>query len=193
MNKKKTTNQERLIRVRGVISKALEKGPCNFSDLFDRVQEDLKALYPTAGEEQLRLRSYEILQGMVLPGLADKRGKVYSNPRHTRHTYHAHKAILTRTCDTTTHALLEFTSREKGALVALRAFKLGVQDWLQNTDEGKEAWTASGEDFNVGDLNSVNLKALQPFWKEHGVKNVRLRVNEDMHNPGCWTYDTVLG
>ena len=139
------------------------------------------------------MRSYEILQGMLIPGLADRKGKTYSLPKKLLVVYSTHKIFLTRSGESDTHAVLALKTQTSDVHEALMAFKLGVQDWLQNTDEGREAWTASGEDFNVGDLGSYNLKALQPFWKEHGVKSVRLGVNEDTRNPGCWTYDTVLG
>jgi len=74
-----------------------------------------------------------------------------------------------------------------------------VTEWVNTTEEGKEAWQSSSEDFNIGDL-SVHL-AGEDTWEEdalarclrnHGITWLEVECYSDTNGDVDWTYDTVL-
>ena len=79
---------------------------------------------------------------------------------------------------------------------ALQRLSRAVGQWIQNTDEGRRAWTESSEDFNVGDLaeylgrTGKATPALQRFLEKEGISRVKdLFV---LTNAGQESYDRVL-
>jgi len=65
--------------------KTLEAGPKTFVAIFDGACPALRAASPKIGEEIIRLRSYEVLQGLYMKGKVDKVDKHYALPKTKRH------------------------------------------------------------------------------------------------------------
>jgi hypothetical protein len=57
----------------------------------------------------------------------------------------------------------------------IRSLKAAVTDWVKETPEGKQAWEASSEDFNIGDYFCYGPEKLRPFLQRHGIVDLFLR------------------
>lgn len=67
-----------------------------------------------------------------------------------------------------------------------------VAAWIDNTQEGQEAWDDSGEDFNIGDLSGyINDHKLKAQLSLSGLFNLQVMANE-VEPLDTFTYDTVL-
>jgi hypothetical protein len=80
----------------------------------------------------------------------------------------------------------------------LAALKKALTKWQQTTDEGKEAWEESSEDFNVGDLSNYELRkgTLRKLLAERGINKLEIDIKSRSGGMGAsigaWSYDTVL-
>ena len=48
--------------------------------------------------------------------------------------------------------VVEITTDARTKGEAMQRLTRAIDQWIRNTDEGREAWAESSEDFNVGDL-----------------------------------------
>lgn len=92
--------------------------------------------------------------------------------------------------------VLELSTVAETKADALRRLSRAVGRWIQNTDEGRRAWTSSSEDFNVGDLaeslseSGKAIGSLQPFLEKEGIARVKdLFVLTDAEHE---SYDRIL-
>ena len=83
----------------------------------------------------------------------------------------------------TDHGICQFRA---GPGASLERLKRAVSSWIQETEEGKEAWEQSGNDLNIGDLVCCYQSGmLLPY----GIEALNVSVGEDV----VTTYDTILG
>lgn len=76
-----TSKNSKPDKIEELIIKALDKRPdMIFTDLYDDIEPAMRELFPTAGAETMRLRSYELLQKMAVRGKVNKNGKQYRLP-----------------------------------------------------------------------------------------------------------------
>ena len=76
----------------------LERNSYEFNDLFEAVHTKLRdRKAASGGEEMLRLRVYEKLQGLVAQGLVKKRGKKYSANRRALRAHSAETTVASLT------------------------------------------------------------------------------------------------
>lgn len=92
--------------------------------------------------------------------------------------------------------VIEITTVAETKEDALQRLSRAVGQWIQNTNEGRRAWTGSSEDFNVGELAEYLSRtgkakpALQRFFEKQGISRVKdLFV---LTNAGQENYDRVL-
>jgi hypothetical protein len=78
----------------------------------------------------------------------------------------------------------------------LQHLSKGLTAWVQETDEGKDAWDNSSSSFNISDLlacvdqNGTPIESLRPYLEKEGilrVKNLFLVTDTDQVN-----YDRIL-
>ena len=100
---------------------------------------------------------------------------------------------FTRQSESLEHLLVvEFThetsldTKEK----VLEALKNGLNKWMEKTKEGAQEWDCSGEEFNIGDLMTINEESYAPFLNEEGIGEIKLvyELNQDE----IVSYDKVL-
>lgn len=71
-----------------------------------------------------------------------------------------------------------------------------VGQWIGNTQEGREAWAESSEDFNIGDLaghlngNGKAVPSLQRYLEQEGIS--RLKDLFVLTNSEQESYDRIL-
>lgn len=80
--------------------------------------------------------------------------------------------------------------KEKHFLEQLRK---AITEWVKTTKDGKEAWEASSEDFNVGDLvdHTMCESFLDILQGKYGIRDLHI-VTNSQDDAGNWHYDTVL-
>ena len=92
--------------------------------------------------------------------------------------------------------VIEMTTVAETKENALQHLSKAISRWIQNTNEGRRAWTESSEDFNVGDLAEYLSRTgkatlgLQRFLEKEGVSRVKdlfVLTNAEREN-----YDRVL-
>lgn len=77
---------------------------------------------------------------------------------------------------------------QKSFFQALRA---AVTQWVIETEEGKEQWKSSCEDFNFGDLSlNCDQPSLQKMLEQHGI--VDLSIRQFSANATTMNYDTII-
>lgn len=75
--------------------------------------------------------------------------------------------------------VLELSTVAESKTDALRRLSRAVGQWIQTTNEGRQAWASSSEDFNVGDLAEFLSKSgkaigpLQSFLEKEGIARVK--------------------
>jgi len=76
----------------------------------------------------------------------------------------------------------------------LRAFKDGLTEWMEETEEGRKAREYSCDDFNIGDFsNYFNRGESHLYLERHGIHNVDVEIHSaEQEASRAWTYDTVL-
>lgn len=73
----------------------------------------------------------------------------------------------------------------------LRRLKRAVTNWMLTTDEGKDAWDHSSEDFNVGDLSlCVGIPKLTACLEGEGIFGLKIQTHTG--SLGEWSFDTIL-
>lgn len=73
------------------------------------------------------------------------------------------------------------------------AIQIAVSDWINNTDEGKDAYEESCQDMNVGDLSRyLDDDYLQAALKERGVEYLKLVVQPGSPGDIHWTFDSYV-
>jgi hypothetical protein len=82
-------------------------------------------------------------------------------------------------------ALRKFPDKE----AVVRALTSAVTDWIIETDEGKEEWEDSSEDFNIGDLDTAMTEKLPPFLMRHGIQYIEIDMMSGLDEQN---YDRVL-
>lgn len=92
---------------------------------------------------------------------------------------------------------------EKGFFAAITR---ALTKWVKETESGKNAWQASGEDFNIGDLvNEVGSKIgeqvldddsdereLWRYFADEGLHHIEIDIAGDEGVAQHYTYDSVL-
>lgn len=56
----------------------------------------------------------------------------------------------------------------------LAALMRAITKWVKNTEEGREAWTDSCRDFNVGDLAMIASDTLKAHLAEEGIEEMEI-------------------
>jgi len=75
----------------------------------------------------------------------------------------------------------------------LKRFVEAVTAWVRNTQEGKEAYDQSDQDYNVGDLaNDIDQPSLAPYLEAHGLLDLEIDIYSDDDFQNNWTSDTHL-
>ena len=75
----------------------------------------------------------------------------------------------------------------------LDAVRDSVTEWVATTKEGKEAWEASSEDFNIGDLANEDISPISKMIrKKHGYRIVSIEAHSTDAVPSDWTFDSIL-
>ncbi len=115
-----------------------------------------------------------------------------------RHTVNKIQVCFIRMDGSRVDALrvIEITTVAETKEDALQRLSRAVGQWIQNTNEGRRAWTESSEDFNVGDLAEYLSRSgkatpnLQQFLQKEGISRVKdLFV---LTNAGHERYDRIL-
>jgi len=72
--------------------------------------------------------------------------------------------------------------------------KTALTNWFHTTSEGKAAWEASSQRFNVGDLSEVTSVSLMNELERVGITNLSSKVilPTDNYHPYGWTFCEVL-
>lgn len=93
-----------------------------------------------------------------------------------------------------TSAIFSFSHKKTLAVEEALALTIkAVTKWVQTTDTGKEAWTSSCEDLNIGDLSSyLDDEELAACLKEVGLENLDVQDAEYPVSADIWNFDTVL-
>lgn len=92
--------------------------------------------------------------------------------------------------------VVEITTDARTKGEAMQRLTRAIDQWIRNTDEGREAWAESSEDFNVGDLAGYldgcgkAAPSLQHYLKGEGIARIKdLFVLTDSEQE---SYDRVL-
>ncbi len=92
--------------------------------------------------------------------------------------------------------VVEITTEARTKGEAMQRLTRAIDQWIRNTDEGREAWAESSEDFNVGDLAGYldgcgkAVPSLQHYLKREGIARIKdLFVLTDSEQE---SYDRVL-
>jgi len=92
--------------------------------------------------------------------------------------------------------VVEITTDARTKSEAMRRLTRAIDQWIRNTDEGREAWAESSEDFNVGDLAGYldgcgkAVPSLQHYLKGEGIARIKdLFVLTDSEQE---SYDRIL-
>lgn len=92
--------------------------------------------------------------------------------------------------------VLEISAAAQDKADALQRLARAVGRWVQNTEEGRQAWANCREDFNVGDLadylgrSGKATCSLQQFLENEGIARVKdlfVLTNAEHEN-----YDRIL-
>lgn len=67
-----------------------------------------------------------------------------------------------------------------------------VTDWVLTTEDGKRAWVASSEDFNIGDLSHSIDESLIPLLASAGIEDLKIDCYSSLVSDADWTFDHVL-
>lgn len=67
-----------------------------------------------------------------------------------------------------------------------------VTEWVKYTEEGKEAWERSSNDFNIGDLSGELGGSLLNYLSKQGIENLDITTFSTTNGNRVWTYDTLL-
>ena len=92
--------------------------------------------------------------------------------------------------------VVEITTAARTKGEAMLRLTRAIDQWIRNTDEGREAWAESSEDFNVGDLAGYldgcgkAVQSLQHYLKGEGIARIKdLFVLTDSEQE---SYDRIL-
>jgi len=90
-----------------------------------------------------------------------------------------------------THCVLSFKYIEYIKLEdSFQLFSTVISDWVKNTEEGKEKYENSSEDFNIGDLADSLSKELIGRFKKSGITDI---VIDDYNSEvNTWNFDSLL-
>ena len=73
------------------------------------------------------------------------------------------------------------------------ALKKAVSDWVDRTTDGREAYAANGNDFNLGDLAQWDDDpTLLKFMELHGITGFNIQFFCDTEPAPGWDYDDNL-
>ena len=92
--------------------------------------------------------------------------------------------------------VIEFTTVAHTKDEAMHRLTRAVGQWIGNTQEGREAWAESSEDFNIGDLaghlngNGKAVPSLQRYLEQEGIS--RLKDLFVLTNSEQESYDRIL-
>ena len=65
-----------------------------------------------------------------------------------------------------------------------------ITQWINDTPEGKSAWSYSCTDFNIGDLSQYDESvSLNRILNQHGINNISVSV---LGGSECFGFDDVL-
>ena len=92
--------------------------------------------------------------------------------------------------------VVEITTDARTKGEAMQRLTRAIDQWIRNTDEGREAWAESSEDFNVGDLAGYldgcgkAVPSLQHYLELEGIVRIKdLFVLTDSEQE---SYDRIL-
>ena len=86
-------------------------------------------------------------------------------------------------------ARVEIESSEDSPNVVLENLKKAITDWVDNTNEGKEIYEDSSEDFNIGDLDHYwDDDTLEPYLIQYDVEIIEI----DILSESVVDFDTQL-
>ena len=92
--------------------------------------------------------------------------------------------------------VIEFTTVAHTKDEAIQRLTRAVEQWIGNTQEGREAWAESSEDFNIGDLagylngSGKAVPSLQRYLEQEGIS--RLKDLFVLTNSEQESYDRIL-
>lgn len=67
--------------------------------------------------------------------------------------------------------------KDRTAKEALDALKSAITQWVANTEEGKAAYEASSEDYNIGDfVDDYDNYSLKPYLASAGIARIKLET-----------------
>ena len=93
-----------------------------------------------------------------------------------------------------TAAFLRFDYKEKiSSSETFNLFKTIVSHWVEHSDNGKQDYDDSCNDFNIDDLSSslIFRDDIVYVFEKHGVFNIKIDVIcED--EPNSWSFDNCL-
>ena len=75
--------------------------------------------------------------------------------------------------------VVEFTTVAENKEDVLKRLERALTRWIEETEEGKEAWRESSEDLNIGDLISYfdaegnPAASIKPYLKQKGIFKVK--------------------
>src|SRR5216684_534021 len=75
--------------------------------------------------------------------------------------------------------VVEITTVAETKGEAMQRLTQAIDQWIQNTDEGRKAWAESSEDFNIGDLaNHLDgcgraVPSLQHYLELEGIARIK--------------------
>lgn len=66
---------------------------------------------------------------------------------------------------------------ERSTREALFALEAAITEWVSETEEGKEAYLASSEDYNIGDfVDDYQSESFAPYLKKAGIEGLDLKT-----------------
>ena len=92
--------------------------------------------------------------------------------------------------------VVEITTDARTKGEAMQRLTRAIDQWIRNTDEGREAWAESSEDFNVGDLAGYldgcgkAVPSLQHYLDQECI--ARIKDLFVLTNSGQESYDRIL-
>ena len=92
--------------------------------------------------------------------------------------------------------VVEITTDARTKGEAMQRLTRAIDQWIRNTDEGREAWAESSEDFNVGDLAGYlnrcgkAVPSLQHYLDLECI--ARIKDLFVLTNSGQESYDRIL-
>jgi len=95
-----------------------------------------------------------------------------------------------------TVAVVRWTPTEKvsTAFQLMTAVEKACTCWANETEDGRNTWEGTNEDFNIGDLSLENLSAgqLPGYLEREGIEGLEIKCFDATDTTAGWSYDLLM-